>query len=525
MTTGETALFLFLGTFAVSCVLTLGVRELARKLRLTDKPDGRRKLHRDPTPLGGGVAVYLATLLVAGVLLAVPNRWQQDLLANLSELAALAMASGVIVLVGLLDDKVHLRGRHKVLGQLLAVTILVFCGKGLVIEGVSIFGGQLNLHYLAIPCTYFWLLGAINAVNLLDGIDGLATMLGIILVATFALLAAMIGRSEIAVVAWIFAGSLCGFMRFNFPPASIFLGDAGSMLIGLVVGALAIQGSLKGPGTVLLAAPLAVWTMPIFDSAAAILRRKLTGRSIYTTDRGHLHHRLMDRLGSNRKVLGFVAASCGLTSGAALIGVYSKSDLGEAMALAVCLALVAIFVAGGLFGRAECILLWTRARQWVRGFWPWINHRPVGISETTVRLQGSRPWEVVWMSLTEAAEKLSLARIHLDLNLPMVHEGFTATWEHDTEVENCWQVEIPLLIRARRVGRLLIMGRQTGASASHDIERLLELIEPVESRLRSLALADDPVEHPDHGVALTTAGTAGESGLVPVSSGSRWSKH
>ena len=146
-----------------------------------------------------------------------------------------------------------------------------------------------------------------NSVNLLDGIDGLATMLGIILIATFAALAAAAGRMEVAWIAMVFAGSLCGFIRFNLPPASIFLGDSGSMLIGLVVGTLAIQGTLKGPGTVLLAAPLAVWTIPILDSAAAILRRKLTGRSIYATDRGHLHHRLLERLGSNSRVLVAVA--------------------------------------------------------------------------------------------------------------------------------------------------------------------------------------------------------------------------
>ena len=116
-----------------------------------------------------------------------------------------------------------------------------------------------------------------------------------------------------AVVAAVFVGSLLGFLPFNYPPAKMFLGDAGSMLIGLVVGSLAIGGTMKGPATVAMAAPLAIWALPIFDSVAAILRRKLSGRSIYATDRGHLHHRLMAVFGKNTRVLAVVAVCCAFT--------------------------------------------------------------------------------------------------------------------------------------------------------------------------------------------------------------------
>ena len=111
-----------------------------------------------------------------------------------------------------------------------------------------------------------------------------------------------------------------GFLPFNMSPAKIYLGDAGSMLIGLIVGGLAIRASLKGPGTMLLAAPLALLTIPILDSTAAILRRKLAGRSLYETDRGHLHHRLLERFGSKYKVLACVAICSGVTCAAALLG-------------------------------------------------------------------------------------------------------------------------------------------------------------------------------------------------------------
>ena len=185
-------------------------------------------------------------------------------------------------------------------------------------------------------------------------------MLGIILSCTIAAMSVVTGNHGVAIIAMVFAGSLLGFMRFNFPPASIFLGDTGSMLIGLVVGALAIRGSLKGAGTVLLAAPLAVWTIPIFDSVAAVLRRKLTGQSIYATDRGHLHHRLLNLLGSNRKVLGWVAFCCAVISFATLVGLVLKDDR---IMFLTCFAVVAIFIVTGVFGRVELLLVGTGLRK------------------------------------------------------------------------------------------------------------------------------------------------------------------
>ena len=200
---------------------------------------------------------------------------------------------------------------------------------------------MISLGNLAVPVTVLWLVAAMNAINLLDGIDGMATVLGMILAATFAGMAFLLGRPEIAIVSLVFTAALLGFAWLNFPPAKIYLGDAGSMLIGLLMGIMAIKGSMKGPGTILLAAPLAVWTLPLFDSVAAIVRRKLTGRSIYMTDRGHLHHCLMDRLGSNVRVLWLVGGCATLSALAAMGSIAMKNDL---VALLVAFAVVAVFM-------------------------------------------------------------------------------------------------------------------------------------------------------------------------------------
>jgi len=340
-------------------------------------------------------------------------------------------------------------------------------------------------------------------VNMLDGIDGLATVVGMILVATIAVMGVMTGRLHVALVAAVFGGSLLGFLRLNFPPATIFLGDAGSMLIGLVVGTLAILGSYKGPGTVLLAAPLAVWTIPIFDSAAAIVRRKLTGRSIYTTDRGHLHHRLLDLLGSNRRVLALVAVCCLFTSAAALWSVLSKSDL---IALVSVAAVVGIFVATGIFGRVEMILLASRLRDVGLSIIPVSASKRTGGRQTTFRLQGSRKWEMLWGTLVASAGELGLNEICLDVNLPAAQEGYHASWRQMPAgaVQQRLRVDVPLMLGPRPIGRLTIVGNRSQTSLRRDIQRLLEVVDRFEAELHDLAAPqpepprpDDPQKRPE----------------------------
>ena len=423
---------------------------------------------------------------VLGVALVQPNHFRSVLIQNWHSVSSLILAGAVIVTVGLIDDRIGLRGWHKLCGQLLAASILVY--DGLIIQGIGLFGLEIQLGWLAVPITLFWLLGAVNALNLLDGIDGLATMVGIILVSTIAAMAMMMipAHLDVVIIGVVFAGALVGFMRFNFPPASIFLGDTGSMLIGLMVGALAIMGSLKTAGTVLLAAPLAVWAIPILDSTAAILRRKLTGRSIYATDRGHMHHRLLNLLGTNRRVLLVLAVSCAATSAAALLSVFRQSDM---IALIICGAVVIVFITTGVFGRAELLLLGSRLRRVGRSL-----ARPGGtddsnVSQTAIQLQGSREWESLWQEFLDSVDTACLAEIRLNVNLPAAQEGYHASWERlqRNDRKRSWRMEFPLALGRRPIGGLLIIGRHNQESACPDMQRLLEVIEPFERQLLDLA--------------------------------------
>ena len=485
-----TIINVFLTACVMSIVLTVLIRAVAMRIGFTDRPDGHRKLHTQPTALGGGLAVFLATTVVLGLLVVFPTAFREDLYQRWWELARLLLAGAAIVGVGLVDDVVGLRGRQKLLGQCAAIGILL--AGGLVVREVGIFGAHFHLGWLAYPLTAFWLLGAINSLNLLDGIDGLASTLGLIQIATIALMAAMIGRYETALLGVAFAGALVGFIRFNFPPATIFLGDAGSMLIGLIVGTLAVEASLKGAGTVLLAAPLAIWAIPIFDSVAAILRRKLTGRSIYATDRGHLHHRLLDLLQSNRRVLALVACACAVTSAAALLSVFLKSDF---IALIACASVVVIFIATGVFGRTELLLLGSRLQRLRRAFGPSGTSGERWPHQSAVRLQGTRPWHLLWDALIASAAELRLQQIRLDINMTAERESYHARWEQPDQLsrEFGWRLEVPLLLGQQAVGHVAVFGAHGNQPGVEELQQLFALVGPVESLFLEIAGSSLPV--------------------------------
>jgi UDP-GlcNAc:undecaprenyl-phosphate GlcNAc-1-phosphate transferase len=483
-----TLLAVVAGAWAASLILTPLVRRAAREVGLLDHPDGCRKLHDRPIPLGGGAAVLVSTAATLGVVFLVPNSWRDLLRANRNEMLVMLAAGSLIVLIGLADDRFTLRGRHKLFGQALAATILIL--GGLPIQEVALFGWSVKLGIFAFPFTLFWLLGAVNAINLLDGIDGLATILGIVLATTIAAMAAMTGNAPVAIVALALVGSLLGFLWYNRYPASIFLGDAGSMFIGLIVGALAIKGSLKSSGTVLLAAPLGIWAIPILDSTAAILRRKLTGRSIYATDRSHLHHRLTLLLGDNHKVLACVSMLCVATSAAALVSLFLKNDL---IAMATVLGVVVMLAATGIFGRAEFSLLWARFRSLGRSMLSPFSGDTRTVHQYVVRLQGSCPWEDAWTRLVDSAEGLALSYLQLDVGLPAVYEDYHARWERPRlkDSEAGWRLRIPLIVNDRPAGSLVVVGQNHGP-CTRQVEKVLRLLESLESQVVTIVAQEDP---------------------------------
>ena len=224
--------------FAAALALVPLVRRLALRVGLVDRPDGHRKMHREAVALGGGVAVLLAAAFATLAALFLPHQGRAAVVDEARELGGLFCAAVLLCGVGLWDDYRGLRGRQKMLGQLCAISVLIW--SGLLIRTVWVFEWKLDLGPLAVPFTVFWLLGAINSLNLLDGADGLASTVGIILSLTIGIMALMTGHAVEALVALALAGSLSGFLVFNFPPARIFLGDVGSQFIGYLFAVLGI---------------------------------------------------------------------------------------------------------------------------------------------------------------------------------------------------------------------------------------------------------------------------------------------
>jgi UDP-GlcNAc:undecaprenyl-phosphate/decaprenyl-phosphate GlcNAc-1-phosphate transferase len=323
---------------------------------------------------------------------------------------------------------------------------------------------------------------------LIDGLDGLLSSVGIVVSLAMAAMAVLCGHGAAACVAVALAGSLLGFLCYNFPPASIFLGDSGSMLIGLVVGVLAIQASLKAPATIALAAPVAALTIPILDTMAAIIRRKLTGRSIYETDRGHLHHCLLKRGLSNRGVLLCVSLFSLATAGGALVSLALKNEL---FAILSGFAVIVVLVASRLFGYVEFLLL--RDRIVATGAWFLGRRTQTAPVETTVRLQGSADWAELWGTLTDCATRHQLKVVRLDVNAPSLGEAYHAEWnclsENEENNSQVWWAEVPLRALGQTIGRLQLVGQRNRGSAWSQIASVADSLEGLEDAVTALAAA------------------------------------
>jgi UDP-GlcNAc:undecaprenyl-phosphate GlcNAc-1-phosphate transferase len=262
------------------------------------------------------------------------------------------------------------------------------------------------------------------------------------------------------------------------------------MLIGLVVGVLAIESSLKGPATVALAAPAALLVIPILDTSAAIVRRKLTGRSMYETDRGHLHHVLLRRGISNRGVLLLVGGLCLMAGCGAFLSLFYNS---EVWALGTVLVVVGLLVVSRLFGHAEFLLI--KERILAVAFAIRHGHEHGRVHQSAVRLQGSTDWNDLWRHVTDFAELVNLRSVCLDVNAPALHEGYHARWgrvPEDAETPSFWRTEIPVAVRGQIVGRLEFAGAHTGEPVGEMIALVAKLVEEVELALAGLTAPPGP---------------------------------
>lgn len=283
-----TSLVALLVALMLSLALTPLVRRWGARAGVLDRPVSRSS-HSQPIPTCGGFAIFGAFWLTTLILHWPPSQVTIGILVGSIILAAVCFV----------DDTRGLHPLPRLVAQL-AVATLTYAW-GIRVAGVSnplsafIGPDYLYLGAWSGPLTVLWIVFIVNAVNWLDGIDGLAAGVSGIAAITLAGVAAFGGRADIAIPAAALAGGALGFLRYNFSPANIFMGDVGAMFLGYILASLAVMGAVKGPTALVLVVPVLVLGLPIYDSASTILKRLWARRPIYQPDRAHLHHRLLDR--------------------------------------------------------------------------------------------------------------------------------------------------------------------------------------------------------------------------------------
>jgi UDP-GlcNAc:undecaprenyl-phosphate/decaprenyl-phosphate GlcNAc-1-phosphate transferase len=297
--------------FIIALILTPIIRDISRSFNIVDRP-GHRKVHAYPMPRVGGIAIAIA--YGASLILFRGTDTNGALATSLHAVWKLIPGAALVFLIGLLDDFLSLKPIVKVLGLITAASVVYFSGIH--------FGGIAEhsmASWLDYPLTVFWLLLTSNALNLVDGLDGLCAGMG--LMATLALFtAAMIhGNHPLAVVTFPLAGALLGFLCYNVAPATVFLGDSGALLIGFLLGCYGMLWTQKTSTLLSILVPLLALSIPLLDVSLSVLRRFLRNQPIFSADRGHIHHRLLDRGLSPRQAVWVLYLFAALAASLALL--------------------------------------------------------------------------------------------------------------------------------------------------------------------------------------------------------------
>jgi len=314
-------------SFSLALLLSLYGVPMARRAALAfnvvDRPDGRLKLQTEPVPYFGGLAVYLSFLIS----LALTFEFRQDVLG-------LMLAGTLMVMVGLIDDFGVLKPWPKLIGQLIAVFVLIRSGIRIEIAALP--------EWLAIALTVFWMVGIINAVNIIDVMDGLAGGVGVVACLWLFVVAILNQDMTIAVMVAALAGSLLGFLRFNFHPAKIYLGDSGSLFIGLMLGALAMIGKYTAVNPVSLLVPVFVLGVPIFDTFFVMYIRKLRGIPVFLGSPDHFALRLR-RWALSVPQVAVVSYAVAFALGAVGVGLmFVRTEIALGMVAATAVVLIAV---------------------------------------------------------------------------------------------------------------------------------------------------------------------------------------
>ena len=336
---------IFLGIFVLSLlfafVLTRYVRDFATAHGWVAVPNQERHLHSSPLPRLGGVAIFLSFSISMGVAVAIAVYSPRLHSAfSIRTLVTILVPASLVFLLGVYDDLRGVGPYFKFSVQGIAA-VMLFMG-GLRIVNIPVVFGSHNLPwYIGLALTVLWVLAITNAFNLIDGLDGLAAGSALFSTLVAFVVALLNGPSLVTVMTIALAGAILGFLRFNFNPATIFLGDSGSLFIGFVLSALALQGAQKAPTIVAVAIPVVSFGLPILETALSIMRRLISGRPVFTADREHIHHKLLQHGMTHRQV---VILLYGVSAVFAMLSLFLLWPTGSSLGLVLAVLGIGIWI-------------------------------------------------------------------------------------------------------------------------------------------------------------------------------------
>lgn len=334
-------IFAFIVSFAFTFATTPLVRRFAFKIGAIDIPKDNRRMHKKPTPRIGGLAIIFG-FTVATLCFAQPSRQLYGTLAG----------AAIIAVMGVIDDCKNLPAKLKFVIQIIAALVVVFAGD----IKIDVFTNPNFLsdnpywvlpEWLSVTLTVIWIVFITNAVNFIDGLDGLAVGVSAIMSISLVFISIRVGEYSIAILGIALMGSCFGFLPFNFNPAKIFMGDTGSTFLGFMLATLSIQGVFKSYAVISFAVPLLILGLPLFDALFAMIRRILRGQSPMTADRGHLHHRLVDMGFSQKQTVFILYAISGVLGITAVL--LAESGVLRALLLVICVLILLLI--GSMLGK------------------------------------------------------------------------------------------------------------------------------------------------------------------------------
>ena len=475
--------FLFFGTFAfallLSFIFTKLVRDFANARGWVAAPGQARHLHEHALPRLGGIAIFCAFLLATGVALLAGKFLMPGEGLALRPLLTILPPAILIFLLGVYDDVRPVGPYVKFLVQAIAGAML-FAGGLRILDLPVLFGTHVFSWYTGLPLTIIWVMAITNAFNLIDGLDGLAAGSALFSTLVVFVVAILGNLSLISLIALALAGATLGFLRYNFNPATIFLGDCGSLFIGFMLSAMALYGAQKAPTIIAVAIPVVSFGLPILETSLSVVRRFISGRPVFTADSEHIHHKLLQLGMSHRQV---VIVLYGVSAIFALLSLFLLWPTGSTLGLVLAVLGTGIWIGVQHLGYLEFGEIRRVAQRTIEQRHIFVNN--LAIRRATEELKVARDFQQVSRILTAAFDANDFDAFELRAEFPSAARGFHLVEPHHPahlrwqkaasfkEFGSTWSISLDLVSAGNlHCGSLIVFRRYTGRDLQLDINLL-----------------------------------------------------